>query len=164
MAEPLPRRLARVAGFAALYLLLQTGYQALREGPDTPWVIERGIVLPAAALIGGVLPADGVVAQGARLVWPGGRLQLLAGCDGFELLIMLVAATLVAPVSWRRGLFMLGVGGAGIWALNELRLFALYLSFRHWRESFDAVHTVWAPLLLLGALAGWFAWNLRRPG
>ena len=118
--------------------------------------------MPAAALIDLFFPADGVSAHGPRLTWPGGRLQLLAGCDGFEVLSLYLAAVFVAPVPWRRGLVMLSLGCLLVWALNQLRLLGLYVSYRHWREGFDALHTVWGPVLMLSAGFAWFAWNLRR--
>lgn len=151
----------RVLLFAGLYGLAQIAYQRLRDTQAGTWLIEHATVTPAAALIALVFPADAVLPIGPRLVWPGGRLQLLAGCDGFEVIALFVPAVLVAPVAWRRGLFMLGVGIALIWSLNQLRLLALYAAFRHWREIFDPLHTVWGPLLMLVLVSAFFAWNLR---
>ena len=148
--------------FVLLYAALQAAYQALRGSATGRWLIDAATVAPAATLIGTVFPHDGVLAQGARLVWAGGRLQLLAGCDGFEVLALFVPAVLVAPVAWRRGLAMLVLGTALIWSLNQLRLLALYAAYRHWRDGFDALHAVWGPLVMLSLVFAWFAWNLRR--
>lgn len=161
VAETRNERVWRVLMFAALYGLALFVYQGLRDAEAGTWLVERATVAPAAALIGLIFPADGVLPQGPRLVWPGGRLQLLAGCDGFEVVALYVPAVLVAPVAWRRGLFMLGIGIALIWSLNQLRLLALYAAFRHWREMFDPLHTVWGPLLMLALVSAFFAWNLR---
>jgi exosortase/archaeosortase family protein len=68
----------------------------------------------------------------------------------------------VSPVSWRRGLVMLALGSALIWLFNQCRLIALYAAFRYWRDGFDALHTVWGPLLMLAMVCAFFAWNLRR--
>lgn len=157
-----PARLALLMLFAALYGALQWAYQASRGAGAGRWLIDHLTVAPAAALIRALYPDDGVLAQGTRLVWPGGRMQLLAGCDGFEVLALFVPAVLVAPVSWRRGLAMLALGAALIWSLNQLRLLALYSAFRYWRDTFDALHTVWGPLVMLSIVFGFFAWNLRR--
>lgn len=151
----------RIGLFVLLYAAAHAAYRALREPGVGHWLVDTATALPAAALIDLLFPADAVQAAGPRLVWPGGRLQLLAGCDGFEVMALYVPAVLVAPVGWRRGLVMLGGGLLLIWALNQARLLALYLAFRHWREGFDALHTLWGPLLLLGAVAGFFAWQLR---
>jgi exosortase/archaeosortase family protein len=161
MAEAGRAGLLRVAAFALIYALLQFGYQSMRDSPGS-WLIDRVTVVPAAALIDGFFPSDGVVAQGNQLQWPLGRLRLLAGCDGFEVLTLYLAAVLVAPVSWRRGLLMLAAGTALIWVMNQGRIVGLYLAFRHWREGFDVLHTVWGPLVMIAVVFAFFAWNLRR--
>lgn len=154
------RRTAAFALFAGLGLAL-TG--ALRSDEVGVACIDLVTVAPAGWLIDGLFPADGVIAQGPRLVWPGGRMTIRAGCDGLEVLTLYVAAVLVAPVSWRRALGMLALGGLLVWLLNQCRLLALYLALRHWPAAFDAIHVVWAPLLLLAAVFAAFAWQLRRP-
>lgn len=161
MAESAWARLGRPALFVALFLGLQAAWRQLGTGDAVDWLIVRATVAPSAALIGWLLPHDHVWAQGPRLAWPDGRLQLEAGCDGFEVLALFVPAVLVAPIGWRRGVAMLLVGTALIWALNQARLLALYLAFRHWHEIFDPVHAVWAPLLLLGATFAFYAGCLR---
>lgn len=155
-------RLLRLAAFVLAYALLQAGYQHLRGGPAAVWLIDRFTAVPAAALIDTLRPADGVTAQGPRLVWPGGRLQLLAGCDGVEVLALLLAAALAAPLPWRRRLMLIAAGTLLVWALNQLRLLGLYLSFREWRAGFEALHVVVGPLLMLGMVAAWFSRALRR--
>lgn len=161
MAEERGTRWARIGLFLILYAAAHAAYRMLRDAGTSHWLIDTATALPAATLIDLLFPADAVQASGPRLTWPGGRLQLLVGCDGFEVMALYVPAVLVAPVGWRRGLTMLGLGLLLIWTLNQLRLLALYLAFRHWREGFDALHTLWGPLLMLGAVAAFFAWNLR---
>lgn len=155
-------RLGGIALFVALFLVLQVAWQRWGTGDAGTWLIGHATVAPAATLIGMLFPYDHVWAQGPRLAWPDGRLQLEAGCDGFEVLALFVPAVLVAPVSWRRGAAMLLVGTALIWGLNQIRLLALYLAFRRWPEAFDSLHAVWAPLLLLGATFAFYAWCLRH--
>ena len=162
MTETGRARLGRAALFGLIYALLHAAYQGLRAAGGSHWLVDAATVAPCAALIELLFPADGVQAAGPHLLWPGGRLQLLAGCDGFEVLALYVPAVLVAPVAWRRGLIMLMLGTLLIWCLNQARLLALYLAFRHWRTGFDTLHTVWGPLLMLSAVFAFFAWNLRR--
>lgn len=156
----MPER-GRLLRFALAWTLLFVPMQALRAGPVGAWWIERATAAPSAALIGWLRPSDGVLAQGPRLVWPGGRLSLQAGCDGLELLALLAAALLAAPLPWRRRVTLLPTMLLLVWVLNQGRLLALYASFRHWPDGFDALHVVVAPLLMLG-LAG--AWLLPRLG
>jgi exosortase/archaeosortase family protein len=155
-------RLLRVTGFGLLVLLLQAGLQQWRAQPVGQAWIDRVTVTPVATALGMMRPADQVRAQGERLIWPGGRLRLQAGCDGLEVLVLLVAATMVAPLGWRRGLVTLLGGTLLVWLLNQARLLALYGSFRFARESFDLLHTLVAPMLVLLPALGWLAWNLHR--
>lgn len=148
----------RVGLFLALYGVLQWLYQSLRSSAWDPWFIHTLTVRPAAGLIGWFAPQDAVAALGPRLVWPHGSLALRAGCDGFEVMSLFIAAIFVADVSWRRGLVALLLGCAAIWALNQVRIAVLYESFRYRREWFDAIHTAWGPLLLIAAVAAIYAW------
>jgi exosortase/archaeosortase family protein len=150
----------RIGLFLLLYGGLHGAYQALRDSRFDPWFIHELTVRPAAGLIAVLFPGDAVAAAGPRLVWPEGRLTLLAGCDGFEVMSLFIAAVLVADVGWRRGLIALVVGCAAVWALNQARIAALYWSFRYQREWFDAVHTAWGPLLLVVAVAALYAWAI----
>ena len=157
-----PPIVLRMALFLLIYGGLHWAYQSLRSSAVDPWFIHTLTVSPAASLLDGLWPADLVHAIGPRLAWPGGRLTLLAGCDGFEVMSLFVAAVLVADVSWRRGLLALALGCATVWMLNQARIVALYWTFRHEREWFDAVHTVWGPLLLIAAVVAVYAWAVSR--
>ncbi len=152
----------RIGLFLIVYGGLHWAYQSLRASAFDPWFIHTLTVSPAASLLGGLWPADLVSAIGPRLAWPEGRLTLLAGCDGFEVMSLFVAAVLVADVSWRRGLLALAVGCAAVWVLNQARIVALYWTFRHEREWFDSVHTVWGPLLLIAAVVAVYAWAVSK--
>ena len=152
----------RIGLFLLVYGGLHWAYQALRSSAFDPWFIHALTVSPAAALLDGLWPADLVRAIGPRLAWPGGRLTLLAGCDGFEVMSLFVAAVLVADLSWRRGLVALVLGCAVVWVLNQARIVALYWAFRYEREWFDPIHTVWGPLLLIAAVVGVYALTVSR--
>jgi len=154
----------RVALFVIVYAFLQAGALALYGSRFEPWWIDLMTVRPAAALLGLLAPADGVVASGSALVWPGGRLNVRSGCDGLELMTLFVAAVLVAPVGWIRGAIALVAGCLGIWVLNQMRIVALYGAFRHHRDWFDTIHTVGAPLLLVALVAAFYAWVVLAPG
>jgi exosortase/archaeosortase family protein len=153
----------RIALFLLIYGSLHWAYQSLRSSVFDPWFIHTLTVAPAAALLDGLWPADLVRAIGPRLAWQGGRLTLLAGCDGFEVMSLFVAAVLVADLSWRRGLVALGAGCVAVWALNQARIVALYWAFRYEREWFDAIHTLWGPLLLISAVTAVYAWAVMKP-
>ena len=151
----------RVVLFVVIYFFFHWAYQALRASSLDPLFIRLTTVSPASFLFGWLWPLDGVAAEGPSLVWRGGRLTLLAGCDGFDVMALFVAAMLASDVAWRRGVTALIFGCAGIWILNQLRVAALYWSFRYERAWFDPVHTIWGPLLLIVLVAAIYAWALR---
>lgn len=151
----------RVLAFGALYLTLQWVASAWREHDGAWWLVDQATARPAGRLIGAMWPDEHVRAFGGGLAWPGGSLQLARGCDGLEVLTLFVAAVLVAPVGWRRGLQMLALGTALTWAGNQARVLLLYFSWRHWPQAFDVLHVLVAPIALLFALLVLFRWQLR---
>ncbi len=138
-----------IACFLLVYALLQGLHLALRDSVWHALLIDTLTVLPAAALIDLFLSQDEVVAAGPRLRWPGGTLSLATGCDGLEVITLYVAALFAAPIDARRTAWGLLGGVLALWALNQVRVLLLYAAYRHDRDSFDALHTVWGPLLLI---------------
>lgn len=156
---PRPRQ---VAGFVAAYGVLLAAYHTLSlTGGIVEWV-HATTVRPSAAALSWFDAADPVRALGAQLMWRDGRLALLAGCDGADVLMLLVPAALIAPLPWPRRIGIALAGCAVVWLLNQVRVLALVQLFRHQRELFDAVHVVWAPLILLCLAIAWHVWIVSR--
>lgn len=143
--------------FVGPYAMWQWGYQSLRGGAWEAPLINGLTAQPAAAWLRWLYPADAVIAVDGGLAWPGGRLMLRAGCDGFEMMGLYVSALLVSPVGWCRGMLALFAGCVLVWLLNQLRIGALYLCVRHLPSAFDATHALWAPIAMLMALAAVYA-------
>jgi exosortase/archaeosortase family protein len=163
LEERSPPRWLRVGLFLLFYALLECTYLALRSSPMDEGFIHWLTVRPAAALVQWFRPLDGVQAEGPALAWMGGRLALRAGCDGFEVMTLFIAAMLVADVPWRRGVPGLLAGCLLIWLLNQLRILALYGSFRFQRDWFDRIHTLWGPVLLTGCVVAVYALIVHLP-
>ncbi len=158
-----PPRWLQVLLFLLTYGVFQWAYQSLRTSSWDDWFIHQLTVRPAALLVDFISASEGVQASGYKLVWPGGSLALRAGCDGFEVIGLFIAAVLVGDVGWRRGLLALIGGCLAIWALNQMRIAALYAAVRYDRSWFDSLHTGWGPLVLIAAVAIIYAWMVRRP-
>ena len=150
------------AAFLVFYGLLHLAYVGLRGSERGLALIDGMTVAPVARLLDWMAPGAGVSAEGPRLAWSGGSLGLRNGCDGFEVFILFAAAALVAPLSAVRRLVLLLAGCAALWALNQGRILALYASFRHQRDWFDGVHTVWGPLVLVACATAMYVWALWR--
>lgn len=122
-------------------------------------VIDQWIVKPATFLIDQVTPEIGVRAVRSSIAAPGGGLNIRAGCDGLDMLFLVIAAFLVAPLRWRARLYGLLLGVLIVYALNQVRILVLFYANRADKSLFDLLHTTALPLILIAFVAMYFyAW------
>jgi exosortase/archaeosortase family protein len=156
MSALFPSRLLRALAFLLLFLALQTLYR-VAPGRWIEVLLIEGLTVPlAAGLLQLLAPSLGVVASGAELIAAGGGLRVYRGCEGSELLLLWTAAMAVAPLRplWRMPLL---VGGLLLMvALNQLRVLLLFFAHREWPASFEALHDLLLPLLLVAAVGALF--------
>lgn len=82
-----------------------------------------------------------------------------AGCNGVEAMIILVAAILAFPASWKHKLVGLGLGFVAIQFLNLLRLISLFYIGQWSYAVFEWTHLyLWQALIMLDALIFWLVW------
>ena len=145
--------------FLLAFLALQTLWgQAKGSALERLW-IDSATVKTAVALINLVSPDTHALAQGSRIKAPGGGINVLNGCEGTDVLFLLAAAFLAFPMPWRSRLAGLGLGFVLVFVLNEVRILALFYSFRNDRALFDLLHSLVAPIVLVAAAAAYFyAW------
>ncbi|MDX2198178.1 MAG: exosortase/archaeosortase family protein [Phycisphaerae bacterium] len=72
-------------------------------------------------------------------------------CDAFQCKAAFLAATLAYPTSWRRRLWILLIGLAGLTALNLLRIVTLYYVKLSWPSMFELMHYQIGQWLLIAA-------------
>lgn len=108
--------------------------------------------------------AEGVLIQNRHT---GFAVEIAAGCNGVEPMIILLAAILAFPASLRQKLQGIVIGFVAIQALNLLRIVTLYY-LGQWNQTvFEWAHLyVWPALILIDALVVWLLWvrYLQRPG
>jgi exosortase family protein XrtM len=113
----------------------------------------------ATALIHLLTPEVKAVAEGSRIVAPGGGLNILLGCEGTDVVFMLAAAFAVFPMAARWRLSGMACGLLWVFVLNQLRIVALFYAFRSNQGLFDLIHATIAPLLVVVLVALFFyAW------
>jgi exosortase H (IPTLxxWG-CTERM-specific) len=146
--------------------------QALLFGVElTPWA-QRWFVVPwtdtlatiSAAIVKFFDPA--VVAEGKVLQSEssGFAVSIEAGCNGVEATIVLVAAILAFPASWKRKLAGLAIGVVAVQALNILRVISLFYLGQWNFDAFDFAHRyVWQALIMLDVLIVWLLWVRALP-
>ncbi len=152
---PMRRLLRRALAFVLVFMALQAGWEAARGSwIERLWVHEM-TVRSAVTVINLLTPDVLAVAQASRIVAPGGGLNVLFGCEGTDVVFMLAAAFLVFPMAARARALGLLSGLVWVFVLNQLRIAALFYSFRADRALFDLLHTTAAPLVMI-ALTGLF--------
>lgn len=89
-----------------------------------------------------------------------------AGCNGVEATIVLVAAILAFPASWKRKLAGLAIGIVAVQGLNIVRVISLFYLGQWNFKVFEWAHLyVWQALIMLDVLVVWLLWvrTLPRP-
>lgn len=79
----------------------------------------------------------------------GGSINVLNGCEGVEVLFLLVAALLIAPITLSRRTYGLLAGTLFVWLLNQGRILALFYTNRSDKELFALLHGTIAPLVMI---------------
>ncbi len=127
-----------------------------------PWT--SGVAQVATATMKAFDPA--VVAYGPTVMSTknGFAVTILAGCNGVEAMIVLIAAMLAFPAPWKHRLVGIAVGIVAIQALNLARIVSLFYLGQWDREVFEWAHLyVWQVLVMIDALVVWLVWLRTLP-
>lgn len=89
----------------------------------------------------------------------GSGIEIVAGCNGVEAVLILVSAVLAFPAPWKHKLIGIGIGFLAIQALNLVRIVCLYY-LHEWNPLwFEWFHLyLWPALIILDALLFWLIW------
>jgi exosortase H (IPTLxxWG-CTERM-specific) len=154
--------------FFILFLALQAGLFGLEL---TPWA-QAWFVVPwtnsLAAISAGIVKifdsdvlAHGKVLQSAS---NGFAVSIEAGCNGVEATIVLVAAILAFPASWKRKLIGLAAGIVAVQGLNIVRVISLFYLGQWNFNAFEWAHLyVWQALIMLDVMVVWLLWVRTLP-
>jgi exosortase H (IPTLxxWG-CTERM-specific) len=160
--------------FLASFVLLQ----AVLFGAElTPWA-QQYFVLPWTSALAQIstwlvtLFDPAVVAAGKvmRSTTSGFAVSIEAGCNGVEATIVLLAAILAFPASWKHKLAGLALGVVAVQGLNIVRVISLFYLGQWNYALFEFAHLyVWQALIMLDVLIVWLVWvrtlpSQERPG
>jgi exosortase H (IPTLxxWG-CTERM-specific) len=122
----------------------------------------RGLVEVSAMVIrlfGGSAAAHQVVLQNPS---NGFAMEVLDGCNGDDVAVLLWAAILAYPASWRQKGKGLLAGTATIYVINFLRIISLFYLGQYDRQWFDFAHLyVWESVFVLLTLTIFWMWVRR---
>ena len=123
--------------------------------PFTGWVA-------VASGVGLELVGQDITRQGTILRSSDFAVNIRNGCNGVEAMVILLAAVVAFPASWRARLLGLGIGILGIQLVNLVRVIALFLTGAYFPRFFDSSHTVvWQTVVIASAIALWLFWARR---
>jgi exosortase H (IPTLxxWG-CTERM-specific) len=89
----------------------------------------------------------------------GAGVSIEAGCNGLEVMIILLAAVLAFPATWKQRLAGLAIGFVAIQGLNLLRIISLFYLIQWDRAIFQFAHEyLWQALIMLDVLVVWLLW------
>jgi exosortase family protein XrtM len=152
----------RLMLFVGVFFALQTAWAAAR-GTAAERLLIEGLIVPSAALLANLLPLGvEAFAFGARLVSAQGSVNVLNGCEGTDVLFLLIAAFAAAALPWRWKLLGVLVGAALAYVLNLVRIVVLFQAVRLEPTWFGVLHSTVTPLLLTLAVGLFFLAWLRR--
>ena len=154
--------------FFVLFVLLQ----AVLFGAElTPWA-QQYFVVPWTDTLASlsawlVTVFDPNVAASGKLLRStanGFAVSIEAGCNGVEATIVLIAAMLAFPASWKRRLLGLAVGIVAVQGLNIVRVISLFYLGQWNLNVFEWAHLyVWQALIMLDVLIVWLVWVRTLP-
>jgi exosortase H (IPTLxxWG-CTERM-specific) len=151
----------------AFVLILVALFAAELTPPAQRWFVEpwtAGVAMASTALI--KLFDTAVLVNGATIasLKTGFAVTILAGCNGVEAMIVLVAAMLAFPARWKHRFAGLALGILAIQALNLVRIASLFYIGQWNREVFEWVHLyAWPVLIMVDALVVWLVWLRMLP-
>lgn len=154
--------------FALLFILLLVGLFILELLPFG----QQWVVVPFTAFIAKTsawiiqLFDQGVTAYGIILQdkTNGFAVSIEAGCNGIEATIVLIAAMLAFPASWRLKLIGIGIGILAIQIMNLLRIITLFYLGQWSQTAFEWAHLyIWQSLIILDVLVVFLIWLRYLP-
>lgn len=146
---------------AVLFLVLQRGYVEIRKtherflndtlnGSVSAWLINT--ISPSRR----VTVVDGALSGGGRAV------DIKKGCEGFEVMILLVSILAAYPMRWRMKLAGIFLGSLLIYLVNIIRITSLYYITWLYPNQFEFFHiTVWQTVIVLLASLFFMFWINR---
>ena len=130
-------------------------------------VVQQHVVLPWTALlaricVGLVMIFDTTAAAAGKVLWntaTGFGVSIEPGCNGIEACIVLFAAVLAFPSSWRHKMIGLALGFVAVQGLNVVRVISLFYLGQWNTAVFNFAHEyLWQALIMLDVLVVWLLW------
>lgn len=149
------------------FFLLFITIQLTLFGINMLSVVQQHLVLPWTALLARICVAlvtlfDSTAAAAGKVLWntvTGFGVSIEPGCNGIEACIVLFAAVIAFPSTWRHKLVGLVAGFVAVQALNVVRVISLFYLGQWNTDVFNFAHEfLWQALIMLDVLVVWLLW------
>jgi exosortase H (IPTLxxWG-CTERM-specific) len=158
---------SRSRWFMARFFLTFLALQLSLFGINMLGVVQQHVVLPWTMLLarmcaGLVTWFDSSAAAAGKVLWntvTGFGVSIEPGCNGIEACIVLFAAVVAFPSSWRHKLIGLAAGFVAVQGLNMVRVISLFYLGQWDTQVFNFAHEyLWQALIMLDVLIVWLLW------
>ena len=129
--------------------------------------VQEHIVLPWTTVLANICVTivtvfDATVHADGKKLWnanTGFGVSIEAGCNGLEAYIILVAAVIAFPSTWRQKLYGLTFGFLAVQGINIIRVISLFYLGQWNMKAFEFAHEyLWQALIMLDVLIFWLLW------
>ena len=154
------------------FFLIFLAWQMSLFGLNMLGWVQQHLVLPWTALLARVcahlvLWFDTTAAAAGKVLWntvSGFGVSIEPGCNGIEACIVLFAAIMAYPASWRHKVIGIVAGFAAVQGVNVLRVISLFYLGQWNFQVFEWAHLyVWQALIMLDVLVVWLVWVRTLP-
>ena len=130
------------------------------------WV-QQHLVLPWTALLARICAGlvtwfDSTATAAGKVLWnaqTGFGVSIEPGCNGIEAAVVLIAAIIAFPSSWKMKLWGIGLGFIAVQAVNLIRVVSLFFLGQWNYQVFEFAHLyMWQALIMLDVLVVWLLW------
>ena len=160
--------IAPMRRFIFIFIVLQL----VLFGIELTQLVQQHLVLPwttllAQACVAIVTGFDANAAAMGKVLWnpaTGFGVSIEPGCNGVEACIILFAAIVAFPSTWKHRAWGLGLGFVAVQALNVVRVISLFY-LGQWNDTaFKIAHEyLWQGLIMLDVLVVWLLWVRANP-
>lgn len=149
------------------FFLVFLSVQAVLFGVEMLRVVQDAVVEPWTGLVASASAAliqffDPTATSSGRVVQSahsGFGISIEAGCNGVEAAIVLLAAVLAFPSSWKMKFWGLALGFTAVQGVNLLRVVSLFFIGQWNMQLFEFAHLyMWQALIMLDVLVVWLLW------
>ena len=149
--------------FLAIIFVLMAAYYMLPTAIIEGVVVRFFAVVPSGIILDWLTPDHDVATEHTRIISSIARINVLKGCEGTEVLLILYAAMIAVLRPLRLTVMGILMGTALVFVLNQLRIIALFFIAAYQRELFELVHGFLAPIIIV-AITGvffllWLKWT-----